>query len=372
MNEQPEKKVVELMETMLNPAPALEAINRAEIDIQIATAHKYPRSMQRFQEHALSLATLDEKTAESCIYCRAVGKKDGKTEYAEGMSIRMAEIVAASYGNIRVGSMIIEQTDRQVVARGYAHDLESNFASTSEVIESTVTKDGYPFSERMRIVVAKAALAKARRDATFQVVPRAIAKPIEEACRKLAVGDVTTVSKRRDNALKWIKSLGIDAHRVWVALGISGEADLDIEKLTTLAGLRTAIKEGDETIDSVFPERQSPDEAETVASGFSRRGRPVGSKNKPKAEPAQAEPAQASASTVPPIPAELTESVATDYSIVPKFEYDGKPCPVSGKAWKDIPKGWFDHFQAHGFSYKWWTQEYQNHLEKSLIECLPA
>ena len=163
------KTTAEICEVTSNSA--LEAIERASVDMQITTAHRFPRSIARFNERAIAMATIDEEVAESCIYKRPVGKDKatGKEVYAEGMSVRMAEIVGASYGNLRVAARIIEQTERQVTAQGVAHDLESNYASTSEVIESTVDKYGKPFSERMRIIVAKSALAKARRDATFQV-----------------------------------------------------------------------------------------------------------------------------------------------------------------------------------------------------------
>ena len=63
---------------------ALEAITRGEIDCQISTAKKYPRSLTLFKERALAMATMDQETAESCIYVRPVGKekneKSGKWE----------------------------------------------------------------------------------------------------------------------------------------------------------------------------------------------------------------------------------------------------------------------------------------------------
>jgi len=233
----------------LTPPSALEAITRGEIDTQIATAHKFPRSMQTFKRRAVEMATMDEETAASCLYSRPVG--GGK--FAEGLSVRTAEIVGACYGNLRVGAMIIEQTERYVTARGVAHDLESNFASSCEVIESTVDKNGKPYPERMRVVVAKAALAKARRDATFQVVPKALCKPIEAAARAVALGDATTLASRRDAVMGWIGKLGIDSTRVFTALNILGPDEIGLEQLVTLTGLKTAIKDGEVTVDEAFP-----------------------------------------------------------------------------------------------------------------------
>lgn len=233
---------------VLTPS-AVELIERAAFDVQITTAHKFPRSMATFKQRASAMALIDEETAASCIYSRPVG--GGK--FAEGLSVRAAEIVGASFGNLRVGATIIEQTERFVKARGFAHDLESNFMVATEVVESTVKKDGTPYDERMRIVLAKSALAKARRDATFQVVPKALFRSIELECKKLALGEGMSVTQRRARITQWITKLGIDPKRVWKVLGIGGEADLIDEHFITLTGLKTAISDGDVTIDEAFP-----------------------------------------------------------------------------------------------------------------------
>lgn len=248
MNQDNENNEIEVL-----PPSSLEAITRGEIDIQIATAHRYPRSMKEFKSRAIGMATIDEDTAASCIYARPVGKENGKVKYAEGLSVRMAEIVGASYGNLRVGAMIIEQTPRQVKARGFAHDLESNFAASSEVIEATIKKDGSPYDERMRVVIAKAALSKARRDATFMVVPKALCKPVENECRKVALGEASTIAKRRGAVVNWINKLGIPLERVWAAMGIKGEEDIGLDELATLTGLKTSIKDGEVKVDEAFP-----------------------------------------------------------------------------------------------------------------------
>jgi hypothetical protein len=236
---------------------AVEALNKSEIESQIEVAKRYPRSMHHFKEAAVAIATLDEDTAAACIYRRPVGREGGQQKFAEGMSIRMAEIVGACYGNLRVYATLLSQTERQVVARGMAIDLQNNFASSSEVVEVTVTQDGRPYSERQRAVIAKAAMAKARRDATFQVVPKALAKPIEQAVRKLLSGDQKSLEQRRQSVYAWIKTLGIDEKRVWDALGVGGVEDVGLKELEDLTGVRTAIKDNEVTIDEAFPRPES-------------------------------------------------------------------------------------------------------------------
>lgn len=284
------------------PAASVELIERASIDLQISTAHKYPRSMQMFQSRARSMALIDEDTAASCIYSRPVG--GGK--FAEGLSVRAAEIVGASFGNLRVAATVIEQTDRYVKARGFAHDLESNYACATEVIESTVKRDGSPYDERMRIVIAKSALAKARRDATFQVVPKALFKSIEMECRKLALGEGQSISTRRARIVAWITKLAIDPKRVWSVLGIAGEADMSDEHFLTLTGLKTSISDGDVTIDEAFPkliEKAAPPPAKVK-------------KTEPAAAPQEAPPASEQApdeaEALPSDPAQLLAVLRAD------------------------------------------------------------
>lgn len=246
---------IEHLEMVPSEPNAIEQITRGEIDIQIATAKKYPRSMQLFKQRSIEMVTMDEDTAASCIYSRPVGKgADGQQTYAEGMSVRMAEIVGATYGNLRAQAMIVSQTNRQVVARGIAHDLETNFAASTEVIESTVNSKGQAYSERMRVTVAKAALAKARRDAIFQVVPKALCKHLETAAKNLISGSGQAFEVRRSKAITWLKSLKIDLKRVWEALGIKGEADINGDHLILLTGIKNAIIAGDTTADEAFPD----------------------------------------------------------------------------------------------------------------------
>lgn len=238
---------------------AIESITRGEIDIQISTAKRYPRSISEFKNKALAMVSIDEQTAESCFYSRPVGKdpQTGKQKYAEGMSVRLAEIVAACYGNIRHGSFIVSQTDRQVVARGFAHDVESNVAATCEAVEATIKRDGRPYDERMRVVIAKAALAKADRDAIFKIVPRALCRVLEDTARKVAIGDAQSIERRRVAALQWAGKLGVTEARVFSALGVKGADDITGEHIKTLLGLKTALQDGDITVEEAFPHAQA-------------------------------------------------------------------------------------------------------------------
>ena len=157
----------------------------------------------------------------------------------------------------------------------------------------------------MRIVIAKAALAKARRDAIFQVVPKAMAKPVEMAVREMLMGNSEPLVKRRARAVQWVHTLGIKEERVWTALGVSGADDLTESHLFTLTGLRTSIRDGEVTIDEAFPELETTTGNERPQTAVEK----ATSKLKEKASKAKSITATPTPSPAPaPVPEEKNEN----------------------------------------------------------------
>jgi hypothetical protein len=246
---------IEHVETAAVEQNALAVMEESEIMMQIKTARTYPRSLAQFKKEASEMIMMDESTAKSCIYSRPVG--DGKV--AEGKSIRMAEIVASCYGNIRAKTIITEMKPRYVKAVGFVMDLEKNIGFSAECVESTVKRDGSPMSERMRVVIAKAAAAKAFRDAIFKIVPVGICKPLEDLAKKVIMGDgnVQTMDKRKAELQAWLRGIEVSNERMFAVLNVKGYADMGIDHLLQMAGLRTAIENADITIDEAFPPIES-------------------------------------------------------------------------------------------------------------------
>lgn len=264
---------------------AIEAMERATVDMQISTAHKYPRSISLFLTRAKEAVSVDYETAESCIYRRPVGKdeSEGGQKWITGCSIRLAEIVASCYGNLRVGAIITEITPRFVKAVGFAHDLESNYAAKAEVVEATIRRTGQPYSERMRVVAAKAAQSKAMRDAIFRVVPKSMWVSVVEAAKQIIAGKERPLLQRQQMVTEWLKKLEIEPERVFAAIGVSCVKDMTNEHLLALTGIRTALKDGDITLDEAFPPIAAEAMPQAIKSGIEglkaklaakKRGRP--------------------------------------------------------------------------------------------------
>jgi hypothetical protein len=239
-----------------HPAPGtLEAITRSEIDTQIATAKRYPRSVARFRQNALTLATIDPETAASCGYAL---KRGGKL--IEGPSIRLAEMVSVSWTNLRYGGRIIAEEQAFLVAQGFAHDMEANVAATVEVRRRITDKDGRRYSEDMVGVTAQAAIAIATRNAIFKVVPRALVDTIYRDAKKHATGEGNekTVAQRRQAAVDhFTKKLGVPKAKLFEYLSgdgknVAGIEDIGVPELEILHGLLTAIKDGDTTLGEAF------------------------------------------------------------------------------------------------------------------------
>ena len=56
----------------------LDAVERANVDSQVATAKQYPRNVTRSINNSIAMATMDENTAQSCGYALPRGNKYGE------------------------------------------------------------------------------------------------------------------------------------------------------------------------------------------------------------------------------------------------------------------------------------------------------
>lgn len=236
-------------------AGAIESITRAEIDVQVATAKRFPRSIARFLQEASSMVAATPDIAAACRY--SLPARKGSSERIEGSSVRLAEIVAACWGNLRIQGRIVGDDGKMVTAQGVAIDLERNVAYSVEVKRGVAGRDGRRYTDDMVRLTCLAAIAIATRNATFKVVPTALVDSIADAAIAVARGDVRTLPERLDKALRWFASKGANEARMLEALGVAGRADVTLDHLQSLNEWRTAIQDGVATLAEVLPAPQS-------------------------------------------------------------------------------------------------------------------
>lgn len=232
-------------------------LNRSEIDMQIATAHKYPRSIKKFRDEVEAMVTLNESVAEECMYSLPRREKDPATgswvvKPIEGPSARFAEVVVSAWGNVRAGARVVNDVGDFVTSQAVFHDLERNVAITYEVQRRITNSQGQRFKPDMIGVTANAACSIALRNAILKGVPKAFWSDMFDKARETAIGNVQTLAARRSRALTVLQKMGVQSDTVFAFLKIAGIEDITLDHLATLFGITTAIKEGDTTPEQAF------------------------------------------------------------------------------------------------------------------------
>jgi hypothetical protein len=234
----------------------LQAINRAEVDIQIATAKQYPRDLNATLNKIATYAMMDKETAEDCFYVLHRKGVNGQNSVIEGLSVRMAEIIAGAWGNLRVQTRIIGNDGKMITAQAVCHDLETNFAVRKEVKRRITDKQGRTFSEDMQVVTGNAASSIAFRNAVLAVIPKAVTKKIVADVKQVALGQAIDLDTARQNCLANYAKAGVTAEMICNYLSITSVEEIDKEKLFTLRATWNAIKEGTTSVKETFTDPQ--------------------------------------------------------------------------------------------------------------------
>lgn len=248
----------------IKQADMLQAINRAEVDIQISTAKQYPRDLNATLNKIATYATMDRETAEDCFYVLRRKGQNGQDSVIEGLSVRMAEIIAGAWGNLRVQTRIIGNDGRMITAQAICHDLETNFAVSKEVKRRITDKNGRTYSEDMQVVTGNAAASIAFRNAVLAVIPKAVTKRVINDVKQVALGQAIDIETARQNCIANFAKSGVTEKMLLEYLGKNSVADIDKEALFELRATWNAIKEGTTTVQECFvkPALETKKEAE--------------------------------------------------------------------------------------------------------------
>ena len=247
---------VEQTEVQIVP---LDELERANVDVQVSTAKRYPRDMRRSVNNSIVMATMNEEVARSCGYALPRGGKP-----VTGPSVHLAKIIVSNWGNMRTEAKVVQITDKQVISRGTAWDLENNVASAFEVRRSIVDKYGKRYSDDMITVTGNAANAIAYRNAVFAVIPKSITDRIYRAAQQFITGDLSDndvfLKKRTKIFADFKNTYGIDENTVVKICGKNTDQQIGADEIALLVGLLQSLKDGDTTVDEVLDYVKSPKE----------------------------------------------------------------------------------------------------------------
>lgn len=235
----------------------VDAVERANVDSQVATAKRYPRDIRRSIDNSVVMATMNQETAQSCSYALPRGGKP-----ITGPSVHLAKIIVSNWGNMRTEAKVVQITDKQVISRGTCWDLETNVASAFEVRRSIIGKNGQRFSDDMITVTGNAANSIAYRNAVFAVIPKAITDRVYYAAQKFITGDLSDSDKLlkvRTGVMNNFKNnYGITEEKVVKMCGKQTVNQIGADEISMLMGTIQALKDGDTTVDELMkPIRES-------------------------------------------------------------------------------------------------------------------
>ena len=296
---------------------ALSATERAQIDMQVTTAKQYPRSITKALQDAESLACLDEETADSMLYAVTRGNK-----VIEGPSVRLAEIMAYSWSNLRVDADIVGEDRAFVTAMALCWDLEKNVGIRIRVRRRITNKNGGRYNDDMIGVASNAALSIAVRNGIFKVIPHTLTNSIYRKARVAALGKGGTLTQKRQALVAYFGKLGVKPEEIFTLLDVKGLDDIMEDQLVTLRGLANAIKEGEQTVETTF--RSSAERSGRAQALNDALEKKEPSAAAPVAEPSVAVPAAPSPDTPPPVVELFADCIK---SVNPKH----KRCVVEGE-----------------------------------------
>jgi len=239
----------------LVPIVSMEIIG-TELDVQITTAKRFPRSVKRFQSEAMELATLDEETAAGCFYVlERTDRKTNEVVRIEGPGVRLAEIISSCWTNLYCAERVVGESEdhRFIVGEGVVWDLERNVRKTVRTTRRITNKYGKRYGDDMIQVTGNAACAISGRNAIFKTIPKIYWWPVYLAAKDMAIGDAAQLTERRQKMIDHFAKLGVDRDRVLARIGKASLDDVDRADLEFLIGLSTALKDGDIDADVAFP-----------------------------------------------------------------------------------------------------------------------
>lgn len=258
MTEQPNNQDIVVQDVV--SAESLGILTKSELEVQVSVARKYPRSIAQFKADAMNYATVDEVVAGLCIY--AVPRAGGAIQ---GPSIRLAEILASAWGNLRLVRREIAQDDQWVTCQGVAWDAEKNNICCVEQKRRIVDKYGKKYSVDMIQMTSAACASIALRNAIFTIIPRSLVMQVYEAAKRVVTGDAASLLKKRGETIHWFRTQGISDDALFSHIGISGLDDMNWDHVLYLNSAAREIKAGNVRMDQFLAPRG--DEQEEVKPG---------------------------------------------------------------------------------------------------------
>jgi hypothetical protein len=211
-------------------------------DLELIRAPKKRRNVKKLQQELFKRCTVTPDVARQCFYEKPV---DGGKDTVVGPSVRFAELVADTWGNIAYGYRVAHMGQISVTVHGYALDTQTNVWFTSELQRSIDDWGARKKGEDIE-VFTKSMGAIITRDCVLKVVPAAF---VEETLDSIIAWSYVAQAEIEEEALKYLESIGISRDKFRERFG----HDFGFNQYRKVFGFKTALQTGEATLDDLFP-----------------------------------------------------------------------------------------------------------------------
>lgn len=307
----------------MNQKIELMAKNENEIELsrseKIARAH--PRNEGVAYDRMKMMIESNPDLARSCYYEVPMGGEKRK-----GPSVRLAEMFASLWGNLRVEYEVTRTDDQYVTAQAVAYDLQSNSEWHTKVQRQIVGNNGKRFPEHLIVKTGAAAAAIAKRNAVFNIIPRTHVDLLAETAMMVVSKSADKSNEQVNRTFDFFSGRGLSEAAVLKLCGVESRDNLTADKIVTLYGVANALKEDTFSVKALTGEPEPSATLSPAQQAKEKANRPRAAKSQPKPKRTE-EPAKG-----PP------EESIKDRLRATEFQYNTMD---GAKNWTDISTGVF-------------------------------
>lgn len=213
----------------------------AEVQAAYVIAKKFPRNLHESYQNILA-SCKRPFLAEQAMYAYPRGG-----QLITGPSIRLAEAMGQSWGNLDCGVREVSQSNGVSVAEAYAIDLQTNtrITKTFHVKHERHTKKGKTRLTDPRDIYEMVANQGARRlrACILGIIPGDVADAAVEQCKRTLESSDVPIADQIKKMVSAFDELGVKVEHLEKRLGHNLDATI-AQEIVTLKGIYKSIKDG--------------------------------------------------------------------------------------------------------------------------------
>ena len=258
-------------------AKAQESKEMQEIQAALIIAKRFPRDQMTAYEGIMN-ACKRKALAENAIYAYPKGN-----QVVTGPSIRLAEVLAQSWGNIKMGITEISQSNGVSEVKAFAWDLETNFESVKifHVPHLRHTKFGTKTLTDPRDIYEMVANQGSRRlrACILAVIPGDVIDSAVAQCEETLKSGSEPIAERVKKLVAAFSEMGVNVEMLVKRLGHNLDVTIEAE-LVVLRGIYKSIKDGMAKREDFFDLVETPTQSD-IDDLIKNKAKPVPLPEKP-------------------------------------------------------------------------------------------